>query len=71
MLQKVIPKLIQCDQTAYVGNLCIEANCLISDMSQYTGENEIEAMVNGFEKAFDSFEHTLFSDSPYGENENK
>ena len=61
-LKKVIPKLIQCDQIAYVNNRFIgEANCLISDMLEYTAENEIEAILFSadFEKAFDSIEHTF------------
>ena len=61
-LKKVIPKLIQCDQTAYVNNRFIgEANCLISDMLEYTAENEIEAILFSadFEKAFDFIEHTF------------
>ena len=61
-LKKVIPKLIQCDQTAYVNNHYIgEANRLISDMLEYTAENEIEAILfsANFEKAFDSIEHTF------------
>ena len=46
MLKKVIPKLIQCDQTAYVNSRYIgEANRLISDMLEYTAENELEAIL--------------------------
>ena len=61
-LKKVIPKLIQCDQTAYVNNRFIgEANRLISAMLEYTAENEIEAILFSadFEKAFDSIKHTF------------
>ena len=61
-LKKVIPKLIQCAQTAYVNNRYIgEANRLISDMIEYTAENEIEGIFFSadFEKAFDSIEHTF------------
>ena len=61
-LKKVIPKLIQFDQTGYVNNRFIgEANRLISDMVEYTTENEIEAILfsSDFEKAFDSIEHTF------------
>ena len=39
-LKKVILKLIQCDQTAYVNNRYTgKANRLISDMLEYTAEN--------------------------------
>ena len=61
-LKKVIPKLIQCAQTAYVNNRYIgEANRLISDMLEYTAENEIESILFSadIEKAFDSIEHTF------------
>ena len=61
-LKKVIPKLIHCDQTVYVNNRYIgEANHLISDMLEYTAENEIEAILFSadFEKAFDSIERTF------------
>ena len=61
-LKKVIPKLIHCHQTAYVNNRYIgEANRLISDMLEYTAENEIEAILFSadFEKAFASIEHTF------------
>ena len=61
-LKKVIPKLIQCNQTAYVNNRYIgEANRLISDMLEYIAANEIEAILLSadFEKAFDSIEHTF------------
>ena len=61
-LKKVIPKLIQCDQTAYVNNRYIgEANHLISDMLEYTAKNETEEILFSadFEKAFDSIEHTF------------
>ena len=45
-LKKAIPKLIHCDQTAYVNIRRIdEANRLISDMLEYTAENEIEAIL--------------------------
>ena len=61
-LKKVIPKLIQCDQTAYVNSRYIgEANRLISDMLEYTAENEIEEILFSAdsEKAFDPIEHTF------------
>ena len=62
-LKKVIPKLIHCNQTAYVNNRYIaETNNLISDMLlEYTAENEIEAFLFSadFEKVFDSIKHTF------------
>ena len=61
-LKKVIQKLIQCDQTAHVNNRYIgEANRLISDMLEYTAENEIEAILFSAdsEKPFDSIQHTF------------
>ena len=61
-LKRVIPKLIQCDQTAYVNNRYIgEANRLTSDMLEYTAENGIEVIILSahFEKAFNSIEHTF------------
>ena len=61
-LKKVIPKLIQCDQTAYVNNCHIgESNRLISDTLKYTAEDEIEAILFSadFEKAFDSIQCTF------------
>ena len=61
-LKKVVPKLIQCNQTAYA-NICYigETNRLISDMLEYTVENEIEAILFSadFEKAFGSIKHTF------------
>ena len=48
------------DQTAYVNNRYIgESNRFISDILEYTNENEIEAILFSadFEKAFDSIEH--------------
>ena len=59
-IKKVIAKLVHCDQTAYVSNQYIgESNHLVSDMIEYTNENDIEAILfsAGFEKAFDSIEH--------------
>ena len=61
-LKKVIPKLIECNQAAYVNNRYIgEANHRISDMLEYTAENEIEAILflADFEKAFDSIKHAF------------
>ena len=52
-LKKVIPKLIECDQTTYVNNRYIgEANRLINDMLAILFSAD-------FEKAFDSIEHTF------------
>ena len=59
-IKKVIAKLVHCDQTAYANNQYIgESNHLISDILEYTNENEIEAILFSadFEKAFDSIEH--------------
>ena len=59
-INKVIAKLVHCDQTAYVNNRYIgESNRLISDILEYTNENDIEAVLFSadFEKAFDSIEH--------------
>ena len=58
-MKKVSPKIIQCDQTAYVNNRYTgEANRLLSQMLEYTAENEIEAILFSadFEKGFDSIE---------------
>ena len=69
-LKKVVPKLTQCDQTAYVNNHYIdEANRLISNMLEYTAENAIKATLFSadFEKAFDSIEHTfIFATLQFG-----
>ena len=59
-LKMVIQKLIHHNQTAYVGNHYIgEANRLVSDILEFTAENEMEAILFSadFEKAFDSIEH--------------
>ena len=59
-IKKVIAKLVHCHQIVHVNNRCIgESNHLISDILQYTDENEIEAILFSadFEKAFDSIEH--------------
>ena len=47
-----------CDNNWYIG----ESNRLISDILEYTNENEIEAILFSadFEKAFDSIEHPFF-----------
>ena len=57
--RKIITKLVHCDQTAHVNNQYIgELNHLISDIIEYTDENENEAILFSadFEKAFDSTE---------------
>ena len=59
-IYKFVAKLVHCDQTAYVNNWYIgESNRLISDILEYTNENEIEAILfsAAFDKAFDSIEH--------------
>ena len=59
-IKKVIAKLVHCDQTAYVNNRYIgESNHLMSDILEYTNENETEAILFSadFEKAFNSIEH--------------
>ena len=61
-IKKVIGKLVHWDQTAYVGNRNIrESVRLISDILEYTDENDIEAILFSadFEKAFDSVEHSF------------
>ena len=67
MIKKVIAKLVHCDQTAYVNNRYIgESNRLISDIVEYTNENEIKAILFSadFEKAFDSIEHPFLFGVP-------
>ena len=59
-IKKAIAKLVHCDQTAYVNNRYIgESYRLISDILEYTNENDIEAILFSadFEKAFDSIKH--------------
>ena len=59
-IKTVTAKLVHCDQTAYVNNRYIgESNHLISDILEYTNENEIEAILFSadFERVFDSIEH--------------
>ena len=54
-IKKVIGKLVHCDQTAYVGNRNIGKSVrLISDILEYTDENDIEAILFSadFEKAW-------------------
>ena len=56
-IKKVIGKLVHWDQTAYVGNRNMgESVRLISDILEYTDENDIEVILFSadFEKAFDS-----------------
>ena len=59
-LKMVIQKLIYHNQTAYVGNRYTgEANRLVSDILEFTAENEMEAILfsANFEKALNSIEH--------------
>ena len=61
-LNTVIQKFIHHNQTAYVGNRYIgEANHLVSDILEFSAENEMEAILFSadFEKAFDSIEHPV------------
>ena len=61
-IKKVIGNLVHCDQTAYVCKRNIgESVRLISDILEYTDENDIEAILFSadFEKAFDSIEHSF------------
>ena len=65
-IKKVIGKLVHWDQTAYVGNRNTgESVRLISDILEYTDENDIEAILFSadFEKAFDSVEHSFIISS--------
>ena len=63
--RKVITNLIHSDQTDYIkGRYIRESVCFISDILEYTDNNDIEAILFSadFEKAFDSIDHTfLFS----------
>ena len=59
-LKMVIQKLIHHNQTAYVGHHYTgEANHLVSDILEFTAENEMEAILfsANFEKTFNSIEH--------------
>ena len=59
-LKMVIQKLNHHNQTAYVGNHCTgEANRLVSDILEFTAENEMEAVLFSadFDKALGSIEH--------------
>ena len=64
-IRKVLTNLIHSDQTAYEeGRYIVEPVRLISDILEYTENKGIEAILfsEGFEKAFDSIDHTfLFS----------
>ena len=56
-LKMVMQKVIHFNQTAYVGNRYTgEANRLVSDILEFTTENEMEAIMFSadFEKVFDS-----------------
>ena len=60
-LKMVIQKLIHHNQTAYVGNRYIGEASRVSDILEFTAENEMEAILFSadFEKAFDSIEHSF------------
>ena len=61
-IKKVLPNIIKHDQMAYVtGRYIGESIRLISDILEYTEENNIDGMLFSadFEKAFDSVEHSF------------
>ena len=61
-VKKVLSSLIHSDQTAHVKDRYIsESIRLISDILEYTGSNETEAILFSadFEKAFDSIDHSF------------
>ena len=61
-IKRVLPNIIKHDQTAYVtGRYIGESIHLISDMLEYTEENNIDGILFSadFEKAFDSVEHSF------------
>ena len=61
-IKKVLPNIIKHDQTAYVtGRYIGESIRLISDILEYTEENNIDGILFSadFEKAFDSVEHSF------------
>ena len=56
-IKKVLPNIIKHDQTAYVtGRYIRESICLISDILEYTEENNTDRILFSadFEKTFDS-----------------
>ena len=61
-IKKVLPNIIKHDQTAYVtGRYVGESICLISDILEYTEENNIDGILFSadFKKSFDSVEHSF------------
>ena len=61
-LKMVMQKLINHNQTAYAGDgYTGETNHLVSDILEFTAENEMEAILLSadFVKAFDSIEHSF------------
>ena len=64
-MKNILSSIVKCDHTAYVkGRYTTESIRLISDILEYTEENNISGILfsANFEKAFDSIEHAfLFS----------
>ena len=61
-IKRVLPNIIKHDQTAYVtGRYIGESIRLISDILEYTDENNIDGILFSadFEKAFDSLKHSF------------
>ena len=61
-MKNILSSIVKCDQTAYVkGKYIGESICLISDILEYTEENDISGILFSadFEKAFDSIEHAF------------
>ena len=59
-MNKILSSIVKCDQTASVkGRYIGESIRLISDILEYTEENDISGIMfsANFEKAFDSIEH--------------
>ena len=61
-MKNILSSIVKCDQTAYVkGRYIGESIRLISDILEYTEENDISGILFSadFEKAFDSIEHAF------------
>ena len=61
-MKNILSSIVKCDQTAYVkGSYIGESIRLISDLLEYTEENDIFGILFSadFKKAFDSIEHTF------------